>query len=132
MTTPRKLCDLFLDQHQPTERCPDPDHVAALARRANSGVEWSPIVVGRDGGGRRDFLDGQPIHCGTGLELQAFEVRSDDYGEWRVWLQTSMRVRYEMEWGGNRRGVLYACVAGHEFTAPINEGMRFRRPERRR
>jgi hypothetical protein len=34
--------------------------------------------------------------CGTGLELQAFEIRSDDYGDYRVTLPKGIRVRYEL------------------------------------
>ena len=49
--------------------------------------------------------------------------QQDWYGE---------RVRYEMEWDGDRKGVLYADVAGYEFTKPIDSGMRFRWPAVRR
>lgn len=129
----RRSCDLFLDEHTGGLCLADPKHDAALKRRSDCGQPWAPMIVGgRDAGGRRDFLEGKAIHCGTGLELQAFEIRSDDYGEWRVWLQKGVRVRYEMEWDADRKGLLYADVAGHEFTKPIDSGMRFRWPAVRR
>lgn len=32
-------------------------------------MEGSHIILGKDGGGWRDFLDGRAIHCGTQLQL---------------------------------------------------------------
>lgn len=128
-TRPAKECDLFLDEH--TLPCGDQRHQVALANRRAGAPEWSPIVRGNDGGGMRDFLDGQPIHCGTGLELQTIEYRSDDYGEYTVRLETAVHVRYEMAWGGDRKAVLYTVVGGHVFHVDANDWMRFRWTVRR-
>jgi len=122
-------CDLFLDEHT-DGTCSDPRHakvLATIAARAK-GASWSPIVPGCDGGGRRDYLDGKPIHCGATLELQAYEYRSDDYGEYHVMVQRGDLVRYERSAG---QVTLYASVAGHTFTAEWDGGMRFRWPQRK-
>jgi hypothetical protein len=127
-------CDLFLDEHNAGIRCDNAEHRAALARRAEGAPAWSAIERARDGGGLRDFLDGRPIHCGTGLELQAFEIRSDDYGDYQVALPNGSRVRYELGVAegddGRRPIVLHAQVGGHEFVAAFHPRMRFRWPER--
>lgn len=128
ITSSRK-CDLFLDEHDAGTCEVDAEHRAALDRRRDRGVKWSRIVRGRDAGGIRDFLDGRPIHCGTGLELQAVEVRYDDYGSWLIRLEKGARVRYEVAWQDDEaKVILYAIVADYEFTAPLGEGMRFRWP----
>lgn len=127
-------CQEFLSDHLDEGTvCDDPAHMLALHKRwtARSG-QWSPIVRGRDGGGVRDFLDEQPIHCGSTLELQTIEYNGDDYGEWTVHAQKGTRVRYEMAWGPNdtRVAVLHVDVGGHEFKGPVEQWMRFRWPER--
>jgi hypothetical protein len=121
-------CDSLLSEHTPDTQCEDAEHRAALARRADGAGSWSPIVRSRTEGGPRDFLDGEPINCGSGLELQAIEYRSDDYGEFTVKLPSGVRVRYELDRG---EIVFYGGIAGHEFTSPHHAWMRFRWPERR-
>ena len=127
-------CDLFLDEHEAGKACSDPAHGAALARRADTGTPWSQIERGNDGGGQRDFLDGRPIHCGTTLELQTVEVRSDDYGDYSVVLPSGVRVRYELDVPRpeeeRRRIVLHSSVGGYEFTRRHSTTMRFRWPRR--
>ncbi len=125
-------CDLLLMDHEDADDvdCPkDPEHRKALeARRLARAGKWSGAIVrGRDAGGARDFLDGQPIHCGSTVVLQATESRDDDYGSFTVWLPTGVHVRYELE---GARIVLYAEVAGVSFTKPHEEWMRFRWPAR--
>lgn len=90
-------CDLLFGGHDRTDVCEDLGHRAALARRREGAVSWSAIVRRSDDGGRRDFLDGDPLHCGAGLELQAIEWRDDDYGSYTVRLATGARVRYELD-----------------------------------
>jgi hypothetical protein len=125
-----KTCDLLLDEHEEGRICDDVGHRKAIAARADCGEPWIAILRGEDGGGPRDFLDAQPIHCGSGLELQAIEYRDDDYGSYTVRLPIGARVRYEMAWGrdGQRRVVLYGDIAGHTFTTPLEPWMRFRWP----
>jgi hypothetical protein len=131
----QRQCEMSLGEHEPDDHCDDPGHAKALlVRRQAKAASWSPIVLGQDRGGWRDFLDEQPIHCGSGLELQALEYRSDDYGEYTVALDRGALVRYEVEWyqapPGARphRVVLYSSVAGHSFTARHEAWMRFRWP----
>ena len=129
-------CDLFLDEHELGRPCGDESHRVALAARRGGAPKWSPIERGRDAGGGRDFLDGRPIHCGTGLELQAIEYKSDDYGEYVLALPTGVRVRYEIEFvrdpaaGENpKRIVLYTTVGAIVFRARHEAWMRFRWPQ---
>src|SRR5262245_5841417 len=63
------------------------------------------IQRGNDRGGVRDFLDGLPIHCGTGLEL----LMED--GSWRP-------VRYEVEHRPRDDGRM-EIVAQLYFTVPV-------------
>ncbi len=96
---------------------------------AGSAAAWSPIVAGDDGGGRRDFLDGKPISCGTFLELQATEDVPIDDGEIVARrLATGVIVRYEGRPGDHDRITLHASVGNHEFTAALQPWMRFRWP----
>lgn len=129
------VCDRFLNEHDFLIPCVDPKHRAALARRAGGAPGWSPIVRGEDGGGVRDYLDGRPIHCGVGLELQAIEYYSDDYGDYVLKLPTGVRVRYELAWYPNateadqtRHPVLYGSIGGYEVSMRYEDGMRFRWP----
>ncbi len=126
-----RLCERMLMDHEENgdARCADdPEHSKALeARRLARANMWSPIVRGGDAGGRRDFLDGRPIHCGDSLELQAIDVRDDDFGSFTVWTSKGVRVRYELE--PDKRITLYAGVAGLSFTHPHEQGMRFRWPK---
>lgn len=131
------MCDLSLSEHDTSAGCGDAEHRAALALRAAGAPAWSPIVRRHDHGDFRDYLDGKPIHCGTGLELQAFEYRSDDFGEYTMKLPAGVRVRYELEWPragekpADRRVVLHTVISGHEFTSPLEKWMRLRWPERK-
>lgn len=125
-------CELFLSEHSVGVDCGDRGHQAALANRAKGAPSWGQIVRGHDEGGERDFLDGLPIHCGDVVELQGIEYRSDEYGEYTLKLSTGAPVRYELTTTANGQVVvLYGSVAGHEFTSPGEQWMRFRWPERR-
>lgn len=99
---------------------------AASARLAALSGSWSVLTIKGD----RHFLDGEPIHCGTALELQAIEFRNDDYGEYHAVLQRGIRVRYELNGPGSlaQRVVLHVTVDGHEFTSRLWGSMRFRWP----
>jgi len=113
--------------------CPhDKDHALALeARVAAKRGGWSPLQVRKEGSGLRHYLDGQPVHCGTGLELQVIEYKSDDYGEFTVFRNEGRRVRYEASQDGKTiRATLHVGVAGHEFVAASESYMRFRWPVR--
>lgn len=123
-------CDLLISEHNGL--CGDAEHRAALARRAAGAPSWSPLKRRREHGDFRDYLDGAPIHCGAGLELQSIEYRSDDYGEFTLKLATGVRVRYELAWppgGADRQIVLHGSIGGHEFTTMAEAWMRFRWPE---
>lgn len=58
----------------------------------------SALTLSQDGGGRRHFVDGRPVHCGTGLQW------SPDYG--KTWIA----VRYEVS--GDFAPVLYLPDGG--------------------
>ena len=118
-------CDLFLDEHARGRDCGDAAHEAAIARRAEGAPSWSSIERREEHGSWRDYVDGEPVHCGAVLELQGIEYRADDYGEFTVKLPTGVRVRYEH----NRGDVtLYSAIAGHEFASAHQKWMRFRWP----
>lgn len=94
---------------------------------------WSALELRRELGGLRHYLDGRPVHCGFGIELQHTVQRSDDFGEFTVPLQAGTVVRYEASLGGRREDAavtLYADVGGHEFAARAEPWMRFRWPRR--
>jgi len=101
------------------------------ARKRDKGTAWPMLEVRRELGGLRHYLEGEPVHCGAGLQLQAITFRADDYGEWQVALPLGTRVRYEAAIGDTEiRATLHADVAGHEFIARLEKWMRFRWPER--
>lgn len=106
-----------------------PAALAASARLDALAGSWLPLTFKED----RHFLDGEPIHCGTALELQAIEYRYDDYGEYHAVLPRGIRVRYELDGPGSlaQRVVLHVNVEGHEFTSRLLGWMRFRWPKRR-
>jgi hypothetical protein len=116
----------------------DARHTAALQRRHSGAPSWAEIDLQTDAGGWRHFLYGEPIHCGSGLDLQAREYKCDDYGEYSLRTSKAVRVRYEVEWLRERpaegppwRAVLYHSTGGHTFKAPLEAWMRFRWPEGR-
>jgi hypothetical protein len=117
-----EICNLMLHEH--TGPCADPEHRAALERRAAGAPKWGKIERRYAHGDIRDYLEGEPIHCGNMLELQSVEYKGDDYGEWMVYLDKSVRVRFELS--ANRNPVLYASIGGHTFTARLEAWMRFR------
>ena len=95
---------------------------------------WSKLELRRGGAsGLRHYLDGEPVHCGTGLELQAVECRVDpDGNEYLAVLPRGQVVRYEASQDGKTiSAVLYAGVVGHTFSAALEPSwMRFRWPVR--
>lgn len=104
-----------------------PKEIAAAKRE--KGQPWSALELRRESGGLRHYLDGEPVHCGDVLELQAIGYRSDDYGEYIVSLQRGSAVRYEASWrSGDLLATLHAAVGGREFVASVTDGMRFRWP----
>lgn len=122
------VCDLSLSEHGRND-CADPGHAKALETRRAGAPPWSALIRRDEGvNGWRHYLDGQPIHCGTGLELQSIEWKADDYGEFTVRQPAGVRVRYETS---GDHVVLYADIGGHEFTCGAEPWMRFRWPERR-
>ena len=126
--TERRLCDLFLHEH--TGPCADPTHNEALKRRSAGASKWYAIERREDPGGWRDYLEGSPIHCGGQIELQAVEYRGDDFGEYTVWLDKAVTVRYEADLSCEDGGIgLYTSIGGHEFRATHEGWMRFRWPK---
>lgn len=103
-----------------------------VKRAADKRGGWSQLVVKREVGGLRHYLDGKPVHCGMGLVLQHTEDRSDDYGDYSVPLQKGSSVRYEASQDGKEiEATLYIYVGGAEFVSPFQPWMRFRWPEGR-
>lgn len=130
-----KTCDLTISEHDEDDGpCSDPEHQAALERRRASAPAWSLLERHERSGDFRDFLDGEPIHCGAGLQLQSRIWKSDDFGDFVLMLPTGIPVRYEVEWhAGGKRPVIYVDAGGYEFTRPIElSWMRFRWPPRER
>ncbi len=130
--------ELAFDPHadcQRDENCGDEDCPPAIAMRKRAAEKvgaWSPIVLGEEGSGRRHYLDGEPVHCGTTLELQAVEDREDDYGEYSVPSQRAVVVRYEAELARpGSPATLHQHVGGHEFVTSLEPWMRFRWPRRK-
>src|SRR5437868_4868265 len=69
---------------------------ALAAAKRDRGTPWSALDVRRETGGLlRHYLDGRPVHCGAGLELQRITFKSDDYGEYSIAMQEGTPVRYE-------------------------------------
>lgn len=119
-------CELMLFEH--AAPCADPDHRKALERRAAGAAKWGQISRNYTGGGDvRDYLHGRPIHCGDMLVVQAVKWDCDDYGEFILYLNTGERVRYELSVVKNP--MLYGDLAGHTFTARVEDYMRFRWPQ---
>lgn len=131
-------CDLALFDHYNEDgdlvaRCSDAEHCAAIVRRSAGAPKWNALERRRQHGDLRDYLDGKPISCGTGLELQAREYKEDDYGEYILYLPTGVPVRYELAWppgADDRKVVLHGDLGGYEFTMIAGPWMRFRRPQR--
>jgi hypothetical protein len=91
--------------------------------------QWGKISRLSDPGGPRDFLDDKSIPCGTMLELQAVEYQEDDYGEYMLYSDESVAVRYEADlFVPEGRIQLYIIIGGHEFIADCEPWMRFRWP----
>lgn len=105
---------------------------ARQRRREAKQGEWSQLVVKREPGGLRHYLDGQPVHCGAGLELQSWEDKSDDYGEYTKVLQVGVSVRYEASFFTKVEWSLHHYTGGHEFIAQGEAWHRFRWPKERR
>lgn len=105
-------------------RQPDRDR-RALAKRGS----WSALELRREPGGPRHYLDGKPVHCGAGLELQHTTLKTDDYGDFTVPLQVGTVVRYEASLRPSITWSLHAGVGGHEFAAVGEPWLRFRWPK---
>ena len=111
---------------------PDECPKVAIDRKRDKGTPWHKLEVRREPGGLRHYLDGEPIHCGTCVELQAITHLSDDYGEYTYARQTGVSVRYEASQDGwEIKAVLYSDIGGYECRVMLYDPMRFRWPERR-
>jgi hypothetical protein len=131
-----ELCDLMLHEH--TDLCDDPKHREALARRAAGAPKWYALERREEWqSGYRDYLNGHDrsgqavaVHCGETLELQAVEYEDDDFGEYALFLDKGIRVRYEADLSRSDGGIwLYACIAGHRFQLRYESWMRLRWPQ---
>jgi hypothetical protein len=128
---------MFMDHDDGDTSCPlNPKHTAALAARRSGARSWSALELRSERGDWRHYLDGEPIHCGAGLELQSIEGKSDDYGEFTLKLDEGVRVRYEVVWLRDRptdappwKPVLYLSAGGHSFHGELEQWMRFRWPK---
>ena len=89
-----------------------------------------PLVVGEDCGGVRWFLDGEPVHCGTGLEL-LFEtdcIFDNETGAMTGFTPLWVRVRFEMDFG---HGVIYLPTTGEAAHFNVPPTALFRWPVKR-
>ncbi len=94
-----------------------------------------PLILRRDAGGNRHYLDGEPVTCGTALELQVVRYQyTDATGERRVPVDRWVKVRYEASLAGRApedvRITLYANIGGHTAVIQYSDSLRFRWPER--
>lgn len=131
MITSSHTCCALTD-HCGGANCPARE--AAIRRTLAQEMQWGQLQLGHDGGGRRHYLDGKPVHCGTLLEMQVVEHKDDDYGGYTAPShKPGVLVRYEasLAGGGPIRVELYADVGGHTFTASLGTH-RFRWPKRGR
>jgi len=110
--------------------CADPEHAGALKRREEGRQgQWSALITRRQSGGLRHYLAGEPISCGSSIELQDLKWFADDFGEFRQYLGQGRVVRYEaLQDGKTIRATLHTVVGGHEFVATVEAWMRFRWP----
>lgn len=123
-------CELFLDEHD-EKPCDNARHRRAIEARAGGAAPWSALERREEAGGWRDYLDGEPVHCGAVLELQSRRFEADDFGEYALAEGNGTRVRYELGWKDRVRVVvLHAYVGGREFTSLADRYMRFRWPRR--
>ena len=109
---------------------PDECPPTLALRKRDKGQPWSALELRRDAGGLRHYLEGEAVHCGASVILQATETLYDDYGSWGRALPRGTRVRYEAAIQDREiRATLHANVDGHEFVARLDAGMRFRWPD---
>lgn len=109
-----------------------PDAWSPLIRRFDDGSEVA-FDATPGGGGWRDHLDGDPIGCGSGLELQALEWKGDEEGDYTRRLATGVYVRYELAWTAAGKVVmLHASYGGYSIAFPATPEMRFRWPRSNR
>lgn len=100
-----------------------------------------PLLLEREEGGWRHYLRGQPVSCGSGLELAGVDwveaigdAPERKLSSPRRW----MRVRYESPLAsahGQKQGppaLLYASVDGHTAVITADPGMVLRWPPKRR
>ena len=105
-------------------------HMAPLVEPHSDSV----LMLGRDAGGLRRFLAGQPVHAGTALELRLPDdewvvvraAREDadpvaDVYEWN-W-DVAARPRAYLALGGRGEDLGYAPVV--EFSLPVNAELRW-------
>jgi len=127
-------CDKSVFDHIEADEwtCAEREHAAALQRRAEGRRgQWHELRVRRQSGGLRHYLDGEPISCGSSIELQAIDWHDDDFGEFRVYRPRGRVVRYEARQDGvTLNATLHTLVEGHEFVAKVESWMRFRWPVR--
>lgn len=89
------------------------------------------LVLDRDAGGHRHVLDGQPVPCGTVLELQAMRRVTDDGDEWLEPTDQWLPVRYEATLADRADDVrvhIFATAAGRTARIEWSPDMRFRWP----
>lgn len=96
----------------------------------------SQLRLGDDGGGWRQYLNGEPISCGTLLELEEHSYTitrggNEEFAPTGNWIP----VRYEVAWRTDPRTsrtirvpMMHKRVGGYEFTCPIEDHHKFRWP----
>jgi hypothetical protein len=129
-----RTCDLLLSEHDDDSPCDNPGHQEAITRRSVGAAPWSLLERQERLGDFRDYLLGEPVHCGATLELQGRQWSSDDYGDYVLALPSGILVRYELEWlPSGKRPVIFVDAGSYEFSRPIEVSwMRFRWPARHR
>lgn len=103
---------------------------AFKAREEAKRGQWGELVLKREPGGLRHYLDGKPVHCGMGLILQATADKEDDFGGYTVPLEMGNSVGYEASHRDGKLDVtLHLYLSGHEFVTGLQPWMRFRWPK---
>jgi hypothetical protein len=112
------------------ETCPK--ETVRKRREMEQEGRWSALELRKESGGLRHYLDGLPIHCGMGIELQETVEKEDGYGLYEVPLQTGIPVRYEAsQFAGALTWSIHKYLGRVEFVAYGENYMRFRWPVKR-
>jgi hypothetical protein len=93
-------------------------------------MEGSKLIKGNDAGGIRWFLDGEPVHAGTTLEiLLELNTRFDESGRVVGFTPLWVPVRLEFEFDTDGRALMFWPSHGSNYAkSEVLDGVRFRWP----